>query len=313
MSTRKKAKKASKPRATREQHEPAEIHPLTQAAADGLPGAEPFIGIITSDSGEGFGLGISRIREYRPAVRWFQCDKPIEKNGASFSWVVEQAELDKEGKTILRIVQRWLFKTKAEAESEYKKREADLFPKTPADSGNKYLPDPAHLPKHRASLPSRKQDLLDAQLKVLREQYPDTHAALESLKTADAEKRAEKLEDAFRAYLVDVARLRKDKAFLLQKDGRFFNRIPFDLVTRLAKSMGAISPFDEVDCELANNWESAGYSEMKPAEYTKAINAKLKTNISDGAMKQRATIKLGLTSKRQLGRPGNDGLLGRNC
>jgi hypothetical protein len=281
----------------------SEEFPLTLHLTGGNPGLEPFIGVWLSDNGEGFGLVVGTWRPFRPSAELFKLKEPIKRNGTLYPWGIQFQELELDGKTVIRTVGQQLFKTEEEATTalETQKRAAS-GPNT--GSGDfVYFFVRENYNSQNQKHPSWRQDLHGAQMKLLNAQYPETLAVLESLSKAKAELRPPLMESALRAYVVEVARC--------FKRSRVFKEIPTDgeLIKAMAKAWKNKRPFDAVDCELANNWEAAGYSQMKPEDYTQKLNAKLGTTLSVSAMKSRALTKLGLTSKRPEGRPPKDGIL----
>ncbi len=285
--------------------------PLTRLASQKRAGAKPFIGALFSDEVLGFAMVLGTLRISVPELRQGPLNTPVVENGELLSWYVLRLELSADRQTVLEESGHWLFKTEAESLAEFERLKTEMWAKPPQSGPTTLTLVPGELLNtHRAALPAAKGDLLDAQMKVLREQYPDTYRAYEASFGADEEARAEKEEELFRSFVVDSVRLLKDDTMHLEKGGAF-HHLPYDsaLISRLNKAHGAKSPLDVVDYELAVNWQAAKYWKMKPAEYTAKINAKLGTRLSVAAMKGRALTKLRLVSDRPEGRPANDGKL----
>jgi hypothetical protein len=121
-----------------------------------------------------------------------------------------------------------------------------------------------------------------------------------ALAQAQPEVRPGAMEALFRAYAVDVMRL--------HKPAKLGEILPFKMpeetsfILEIAKAYKAKSPRDPVDVEIAARWYAAGYDQMKPDEYTAAINAKTGANLKPDAMKKRRLKKLRLLSSN---RPAN--------
>ncbi len=279
-----------------------------------MPGESSFVGMLTSEKGEGvFGMVRVKERKYVPAWRCDCVTTPVEQDGEKYPYILERVEYEEDGKTLIGIRERWLSKSKQAISAEFEKRKAELSQLPSQGQKINFVPSFKYLEKYRSTLSAREQDLFDAQRKVLSEQYPDTFAAIAADSPVAADSCANKAEKIWQAFVIDSVRLHKGgSAFtskllseLLQSVGKNAEAgaAMLEVCKRIAKAEKSKSPFDNVDHELAANWDAAGYSRMKPPEYTAAINAKLGTNISVSAMKARAITKLRLVSRNNEGRP----------
>lgn len=230
-----------------------------------------------------------------PAHRSIKYTVPIEKDGQRWPWGVEHVELEPDGKTMRGLIERRLFKTKADAETALKKWVAEFAAEQA--KGEKILKEAA------TQKPSTdEEDLHKARQKVLREEHPSTFEARDIQAQAPPKARSETAEKTLKALTVDLVRLYKptkiDSIKHFQGD---LNATA--LIREIARADAAKSPFDAVDHELAANWFAAGYDRMSCDEYTQAINAKMGTKIKPKAMERRRYKKLELMTKEVGGAP----------
>jgi len=246
---------------------------------------------------DGFAVGYGTVRNYTAALRMFRYDKPLEHAGKKLFWAIEGVDYAKDLKTVLRIWGQTWFETEEQAKAEFPKFEAWAR----AEANKKIAAQAAILAAESHKPTEAEKDLLNARMKVMREQYPDSFKAMDALAEAQPEARPAAMEALFRAYAVDVMRL--------QKPAKLGEILPFKLpeetsfILEIAKAYKAKSPRDPVDVEIAARWYAAGYDKMKPDEYTAAINAKTGANLKPDAMKKRRLKKLRLLSSNPEGAP----------
>lgn len=238
----------------------------------------------------GFAVGHGAVRKFTREIRVQKYDSPFEHAGRKLFWAVEGVDYAEDGETVLSIWGQTWFETKEQADAFSRERVEVEKRKAKAENAAAE----AHKPT------SDEQDLAQARLKVMGEQYPDTFAAMDALAKAQPEARAEAVENLFRAYAVDLVRLHKP-AILGEISP--FKSLPtyMPFIVQLAKAYSAKSPHDPVDAEIAARWFAAGYDKMSKEDYTQAINAKTGTNISPDAMEKRRYAKLGLMTKKDPG------------
>ena len=290
-------KKSTRPDDTRDTRPAAT--PLTDSwQASVQKGATP--GIFPILWRDGFAVGHGTVRNFWRGLLVHKYTKPSEHADKKHFWTVWEVDFAEDKKTVLEIrrkIEGWfetneqaeegLPKCLAWAESEVKKAIAAHIAAT--------------IPVTAAPNWVAEQDLRDARFKVMREQYPDTFTAMDTLAEAQPEARPAAMEALFRAYAVDVMRL--------QKPAKLGEILPFKLpeetsfILEIAKAYKAKSPRDPVDVEIAARWYAAGYDKMKPDEYTAAINAKTGANLKPDAMKKRRLKKLRLLSSNLEGAP----------
>jgi hypothetical protein len=279
---------------------PAET-PLTVAVRATAPAApalfsKPQVGIIAWK--ENFGVGVGRFRSVCCALRVRHYTPSLEKVGQVWPWGVEDVEHVKDSRTILRILERRLFKTESETFAAFKNWGDEIAAREAKEMAAQAAAD-AHKPL------STEKDLTKARLKVMREQYPDTFMAMDALAQAQPEPQPGAVEAVLRAYAVDMVRLHKPA-----KLGEVspFETLPDDasFILELAKAYSAKSPYDAVDHEIAARWYAAGYDKMKLDEYTDAINAKTGASLKPAAMKARRLKKLRLVSSNNEGAPNRE-------
>jgi hypothetical protein len=250
------------------------------------------VGITWKDN---FGVGVGSFRPVCDALRLRHYTPSLEKVGQVWPWGVEHVEYAKDSRTILRIVERRLFKTESEAQADFKNWGDEIGAREAKEMAAQAAAD-AHMPS------SAEQDLAQARLKVMRKQYPDTFKAMDALAQAQPEARPGSVEAVLRAYAVDMVRLHKPA-----KLGEVlpFETLPDDasFILELAKAYSAKSPYDAVDHEIAARWLAAGYDKMRPAEYTRAINKTTGANLKPGAMRSRRLKKFRLMSSNDEGAP----------
>jgi hypothetical protein len=243
---------------------------------------------------DGFTVGHGTVQKFTAALRMFRYDKPLEHAGKKLFWAIEGVDYAEDLKTVLRIWGQTWFETEEQAKAELPKFEA--WAKAEA---NKKIAAQTAAEAHKPT--EAEKDLTNARLKVMREQYPDTFTAMDALAQAQPEVRPGAMEALFRAYAVDVMRL--------HKPAKLGEILPFKMpeetsfILEIAKAYKAKSPRDPVDVEIAARWYAAGYDQMKPDEYTAAINAKTGANLKPDAMKKRRLKKLRLLSSNPEGAP----------
>jgi len=261
--------------------------------ANAPAGAKPIVaGMMWKD---GFAVGTCTFRTITPALRVKNYKPALEQGGKKWPWGVEEVELAEDEKTLLRIVKRILFKTESQADAAFKKWLVEIRAREAKAKATQAAAD--------ARKPSGdEQDLAQARLKLMREQYPDTFKAMDTLAQAQPEARPGAVEAVLRAYAVDMVRLHKPA-----KLGEVtpFDSLPADvgLLVEIAKAYKAKSPYDAVDEEIAARWFAAGYDTMSLADYTRAINAKTGAKLLPDAMKARRLKKFRLLSARPEGCP----------
>jgi hypothetical protein len=285
-------KKSIRPDGTRDTRPPET--PLTDSWQTSIQtGATP--GIFKIMWRDGFAVGHGTERKYTAALRLFRYDKPLEHAGKKLFWAIEGIDYAEDLKTVLRIWGQTWFETEEQAKAELPKFEA--WAKAEA---NKKIAAQTAAETHKPS--SDEQDLMQARLKVMREQHPDTFKAMDALEKAQPEDRPTAMEALFRAYTVDKVRLHKPAKL---GDILPFNSTPDDMsfILEIAKAHRAQSPRDSVDVEIAARWFAAGYDKMSLAEYTDAINAKTGAKLKPDAMEKRRYAKLGLMTKKPPGPP----------
>ena len=227
--------------------------------ADVLPAnapAESKPHVVAFESKEFFGVGTLHIDSSAlPVKRALLAKKftpPIQANGEAWTWGVDLAELAQDGKTVLRIVNRVVFKTMGERDTVFKNWEK--LEMTNAATGAKMDKGTSSTPAVNArKLSTGEQDLRDARLKVLRETYPDTFKAMDAIAQAQPEARPEAVEAILRAYAVDLVRLHKPANL---GDISPFKSPPDDMsfILEIAKAYKAKSPLDPVEVEIAARW-----------------------------------------------------------
>jgi hypothetical protein len=254
-------------------------------------GAKPGIFNVMWETG--FQVCYGNFRKFHRTVRKARYIKPIERNGKKYFWGVEYVDMDEEQKTVLKVLAAFLCDTEEIADELLKDRAAWLSAEV-----EKAKQAAANAQK----LSSDEDDLVKARMTVMREQFPDTHKALDALAQAAPDNRAEATEALFRAFAVDLVRLQKPANL---GDISPFKSPPGDLsfILEIAKAHKAKSPRDPVDVEIAARWFAAGYDKMSKEEYTQAINDKTGASISPDAMEKRRYAKLGLMTKKLPGPP----------
>jgi hypothetical protein len=268
--------------------------PLTDTwQASVQKGATP--GIFPIMWRDGFAVGHGTVRNFTAAVRVHRYDKPLEHAGKKLFWAVEGVDYAEDHQTVLEIWGQTWFETKEQALAGY----PELLARATAEI-NKAKAAQAAVKAHEPSCDE--QDLTNARLKVMREQYPDTFKAMDALVKAQAQDRAAAVEAVFRAYAVDKVRLHKPANL---GDILPFKSTPGDksFILEIAKAYNAQSPRDPVDVEIAARWFVAGYDKMSLAEYTAAINDKTGAKLKPDAMEKRRYAKLGLMTKKKTGPP----------
>jgi hypothetical protein len=290
-------KKSTRPDDSRDTR--PEATPLTDSwLASIQKGATP--GIFPVMWRDGFAVGHGTICNFWRGLMVHKYTKPRGQGEKKHFWTVWEVDFAEDKKTVLEIrrkIEGW-FENKKEAEAGLPKCLAWAQAKVKQAVAAKTAAE-----KTAAIAPSSvaEQDLRVARLKVMREQYPDTFTAMDTLAAAQPEGRPTVMEAMFRAYAVDVMRLRKPAKlgeilpFKLPEDTSF--------ILEIAKAYKLKSPRDPVDVEIAARWYAAGYDKMKPDEYTAAINAKTGANLKPGAMKKRRLKKLRLLSSNPEGSP----------
>ncbi len=268
--------------------------PLTDSwQASIQKGATPGIAALTWH--EGFAVGHGTVCNFRRCVRVHRYDKPLEHAGKKLFWAVEGVDFADDHKTVLEIWEQKWFETKEQALAGHQ----ELLARATAEIKK----DMARLAAAAAHKPSSdEQDLTQARLKVMREQYPDTFKAMDAAAKAQPQARPAAVEALFRAYAVDKVRLHKPANL---GDILPFKSTPDDMsfILEIAKAHKAKSPRDPVDVEIAARWFAAGYDKMSLPEYTDAINAKTGAKLKPDAMEKRRYAKLGLMTKKPPGPP----------
>jgi len=264
--------------------------PLTDSwQASVQKGAAPGIfGLMWRD---GFTVADGTFRKFTRGLRKFRYDKPHLHEGKKLFWAVETVEYAEDQKTVLRILERDWCETKEQAECLWRMK---------AEKNKARMVQTAEEEARKPS--SDEQDLTQARLKVMREQYPDTFKAIDALAKAQPGARPEAMEALFRAYAVALVRLHKPANL---GDISPFKSTPDDMsfILEIAKAYKAQSPRDPVDVEIAARWFAAGYDKMSNAEYTDAINAKTGAKLKPEAMKARRLKKFRLLSSNPEGAP----------
>ncbi len=255
--------------------------------------SKPQVGIIAWK--DNFGVGVGRFRSFCLALRVRHYTHSLKKAGQVWPWGVEHVEHVKDSRTILRILERRLFKTESEAQAAFKNWRDEIAAREAKEMAAQAAAD-AHKPL------SAEKDLAQARLKVMREQYPDTFKAMDALAQAQPEAQPGAAEAVLRAYAVDLVRLHKPA-----KLGEVlpFETLPDDasFILKIAKAYSAKSPYDAVDQEITARWLAAGYDKMSLAEYTRAINKKAGAELKPGTMKARRLKKFRLLSSLPEGHP----------
>jgi hypothetical protein len=266
--------------------------PLTDSVLANAPkGSKPFVGIMSWASG--FGVGVGTVLKFTEGLRVWLFRPDFQWDGQTWPCSVDFVRYAEDGETVLEIKERRLFKTEEEANAEINRWAAEIRAQFAKDHP---LPAPANVQK----LSSDEQDLANARLKVMREQYPETFKTFDDLGKANQAERLAKIEAVFRAYAVDVVRLKKPANLGNMTP---FNSLPADVnfLLDIAKAYKAKSPHDSVNVEIAANWFAAGYDKMSLVEYTDAINAKAGAKLKPEAMEARRYKKLGLMTKKPPG------------
>jgi hypothetical protein len=242
---------------------------------------------------EGFAVAHGTMRRFTQAVRLFRYDKPNEHAGKKLHWAVEVVNFAEDKKTVLEIREQTWFENEQQALEGHR----ECVARTTA-ARNKDISRLAAANAHKPTCDE--QDLTQARLKVMREQYPDTFKAMDALAKAQPQARPAAVEALFRAYTVDKVRLHKPANL---GDILPFKSIPDDMsfILEIAKAHKAKSPRDPVDVEIAARWFAAGYDKMSLAEYTDAINAKTGAKLKRDAMKARRLKKFRLLSSNPEG------------
>lgn len=251
--------------------------------------------VVSVEWKSGFAMGVvSDYRSVVPALRSIKYKPAFKDEGRRYPWGVEAVELAEDKKTLLRIVERRLFKTEAEAKAclakwslEITAKQNQLMTTLKRDATRKVGTD--------------EQDMHAARQKVLREQYPNTFKALDALPQPNDKARPDAIERSLKAFTVDTVRLHKPSK--LDAIKHFQGNPDLALILEIAKAHKAKSPIDPVDCELAAYWLSKGYDKMSRKEYTRVINAKTGANLTPEAMERRRYAKLGLMTKKLGGPP----------
>jgi hypothetical protein len=266
--------------------------PLTDSWRSSVPkDAEP--GIFPILWHDGFAMGYGTVRKYKRALRIRRYDKPRKDGGKKLFWTIEGVDYAEDRKTVLRIWGQTWYETEEQAKADFPKFEAWVRAKV-----DKLMVAQAADTAHKSS--TDEEDLQNARMKVMREQYPNTFSAMDSYGKAQPEMRAAAWENVLRSYATDMVRLYKPTKVT---DILPFKSLPDDtsFILEIAKAFKATSPRDPVDVEIAARWFAGGYDKMSKDEYTAAINAKAGANLKPGAMEKRRYEKLGLMTKK---RPG---------
>ena len=247
---------------------------------------------------DGFAVGHGTVRKFWRGLLVHKYTEPSGHAGKKHFWTVWEVDFAEDKKTVLEIrrkIEGW-FETNEQAETGLPKclawAEAEVKKAIAAQTAAE-----AHI------LTEAEKDLQNARLMVMREQYPDTFKALDTLKKAPLGARPEAMEALFRSYAVDLVRLHKPANL---GDISPFKSPPDDMAffLEIAKAHKAKSPRDPVDVEIAARWYAAGYDKMRNAkEYTDAINAKTGATLKPAAMKARRLKKLRLVSSNSDGVP----------
>lgn len=241
---------------------------------------------------DGFAVGHGTFHKFSREVRVFRYDQPFEHEGKKLHWAVEGVDYAEDKNTVLRIWKQKWFETEAEAgaglQESLTRAKAEIIKAKAAQAAAE-----AHKPK------SDEQDLTNARLKVMREQYPDTFKAMDAVRKALPEDRPKAIEALFRAYAVDLVRLHKPAEL---GEVSPFKSLPTDisLILQLAKAHGAKSPHNPVDAEIAANWLAEGYDKMRLKEYTLAINTKTGANLKPETMKASRMRQISTLPERRL-------------
>ena len=207
--------------------------------------------------------------------------------GQRCQWALEELDWAEDGETVLRMFGRTWFETKQQADAALAQKARELKAAKKAQDA-----------EDARKLSSNEQDLTQARLRVLREQYPDTFEALAKLATVQPGARPEAMRALSHAYAVDLVRLHKPANLEVVSP---IKALPMTLLMRIVRACKAKSPFDPVDVEIAARWFAAGYDKMSLAEYTDAINAKTGAKLKPEAMEKRRYKKLGLMTERPTG------------
>ena len=266
--------------------------PLTDSVLANAPaGAKPSVCTLSWESG--FAVGVGTVHKFTEGLRVWLFRPDFHWDGQAWPCSVDLVRWAEDGETVLEIKERRLFKTEAEANAAMNRWAEEIHAQFLKD---RRLPAPDHGP--RPSLDE--QDLENARLQVMREQYPNTFKALEDLRIANEVERPAKMETVFRGYAVD--RVRLDKPSKLPNVTPL-TAVPQDMnfILDIAKAYKAKSPYDRVDVEIAANWFAAGYDKMSLADYTRAINAKTGKKLKPETMRARRYKKFGLMTKKQPG------------
>jgi hypothetical protein len=222
--------------------------------ANAPAGAKPFVGPLSWKSG--FAVGVGTFHKFTEGWQVWLFRPDFHWDGQAWPCSVDLVRWAEDGETVLEIKERRLFKTEAEAHVEMRRWAAEIRAQFLKDHR---LPAADHGRKPS----SDEQDLENARLQVMREQYPDTFKALEQLGIATEAERSAKIETVLRAYAVD--RIRLDKPSKLHNVTPL-KVVPHDIsfILDIAKAYKAKSPHDPVDVEIAANWFAAGYDKMRP-------------------------------------------------
>lgn len=252
---------------------------------------------------DNFGVAHGTQGKFTTGIRMYRYDKPHEQDGKEFFWALEIVDFDGDMEMVKRadkkVVKRILKQEWFESEEQAKARHPKFLALATAEI-NRAVEAQTALDNHKPS--SDEQDLIQARLKVMREQHPDTFKAMDTLVEAQPGTRPAAMEALFRAYAVDKVRLHKPANL---GDILPFNYTPDDMsfILEIGKAYKAKSPRDPVDVEIAARWFAAGYDKMSLAEYTDAINAKTGAKLKPDAMEKRRYTKLGLMTKKPPGPP----------
>jgi hypothetical protein len=248
---------------------------------------------------DGFAVGHGTVRNFTVElrVRTPIDNNPLEHEGKKLFWLVEAVDYAEDRQTVLKIrgtIEGW-FENREQADAELPKCLA--WVKAEVKKANA-----AQTAAEARKPSSDEQDLMQARLKVMREQYPGTFKAMDTLKKTKPKDCPAAIETLFRAYAVDKVRLHKPAKL---GDILPFKSMPDDMsfILEIAKARQAQSPRDSVDVEIAARWFAAGYDKMSLAEYTGAINAKTGAKLKPDAMEKRRYRKLGLMTERKPGPP----------
>jgi len=262
--------------------------PKTKGTPAAPTAPQPAAGIAPLLWHDNFAMARWTERKFIRGLRVMHYPNSKVEFGQRCQWALEGVDWAEDGETVLRMFGRTWFETKQQADAALAQKAGQL-----REQAKKTLA------AEDARKPScDEQDLTQARLKVMREQYPDTFEALAKLETVQPGARPEAMKAISHAYTVDLVRLHKPANLEVVSP---IKALPMTLLMRIVRACKAKSPFDPVDVEIAARWFAAGYDKMSLAEYTAAINAKTGAKLKPESMEKRRYKKLGLMTERPTG------------